>query len=164
MSISKVILISADTFSIHLYKSQIDFQNDLKKTHDDWVTMIEAEERALTLLYNLDSYVAPHFNGVSCPDPAVQYCLDQANWHVHQAQELLEAAVLNPRTQYDDGREFYRNLARVLPLMVLAQSFGSPPTDQEEVESSPGTPTSVLSSQDIFEPDTPPLSPRSGQP
>ena len=126
--------------------------------------MIEAEERALMLLYNIDSYIAPHLTGVSCPDPALQYCMDQANFHIRQAQELLEAAVLNPQTQYDDGREFYRNLARVLPLMVLAQSFGSPPTDQEEVESSPGTPSSILSSQDIFEPDTPPLSPSSGQP
>ena len=116
------------------------------------------------LLYNIDSYIAPHLTGVSCPDVALQYCLDQANFHIRQAQELLEGAVLNPQTQYDDGREFYRNLARVLPLMVLAQSFGSPPIDQEEVESSPGSPTSILSSQDIYEPDTPPLSPGSGQP
>lgn len=123
--------------------------------------MIEAEERALMLLYNLDSYITPHLTGISCHDPALQYCWDQASFHIRQAQELLEAAVLNPQTQYDDGRAFYRNLARVLPLMVLAQFYDTPPPGQESAESSPGTPSSALSDQDIYEPDTPPLSPRS---
>ena len=123
--------------------------------------MIEAEERALTLLYNLDSYIAPHLTGVSCPgDPALEYCWNQASFHLRQAQELLEAAVLNPQTQYDDAREFYQNLGRVLPLMVFVQSFGSPPLDQESAESSPGSPSSNQSDLSTYEPDTPPLSPR----
>lgn len=123
--------------------------------------MIEAEERALTLLYNLDSYIAPHLTGVSCPgDPALEYCWNQASFHLRQAQELLEAAVLNPQTQYDDAREFYQNLGRVLPLMVFVQSFGSPPLDQESAESSPGSPSSDQSDLSTYEPDTPPLSPR----
>lgn len=126
------------------------------------ILMIEAEERALMLLYNIDSYIAPHLTGISCPgDPAMQYCWDQASFHLRQAQELLESVVVNPHTHYDGAREFYQNLGRVLPLMVYVQSFGSPPLDQESAESSPGSTSSDQSDLSTYEPDTPPLSPSS---
>ena len=88
-------------------------------------------------------------------DPALKHCVNQAKFHLKTAHELLEAAVLGPQQQYDDDRAFYQKLVRVLPLMVLMQTFESPPPDLVEGENSPDTPSSVLSSQDIFEPVTP---------
>jgi len=92
---------------------------------------------------------------VESEDPAVKHCMEQAKFHLKTTRELLEAAVIGPRRQYDDDRAFYQKLARVLPLLVLMQTFESPPPDLVEEENSPGTPSSVLSSQDIFEPVTP---------
>jgi len=113
------------------------------------------ENQALLALYELESHVCPHLENINQTDPAVQHCMEQAKFHLKTAHELLEAAVLGPQTQYDDDRAFYQKLARVLPLMVLMQTFESPPPDQVEEENLPDTPSSVLSSQDIFEPATP---------
>src|SRR6056300_802398 len=113
------------------------------------------ENQALLALYELEAHVCPHLDDIKQTDPAVQYCMEQAKFHLKTAHELLEAAVLSPQTQYDDDRVFYQRLSRVLPLMVLMQSFDSPPPDPVEEENSPDTPSSVLSSQDIFEPDAP---------
>ena len=113
------------------------------------------ENQALLALYELESHVCPHLENINQTDPAVQHCMEQAKFHLKTAHELLEAAVLGPQTQYDDDLAFYQKLARVLPLMVLMQTFESPPPDQVEEENLPDTPSSVLSSQDIFEPATP---------
>jgi hypothetical protein len=88
-------------------------------------------------------------------DPAVQHCIDQAKHHLKLVHELLEGAVLNPQTHYDDARTFYQTLWKVLPLMTLMQVYELPLPDQVEEGSSPDTPSSVLSSQDIFELVTP---------
>ena len=113
------------------------------------------DEPTLLALYELESKVLPHLETISQDDPAVQHCMEQAKFHLKTAQELLEAAVLNPQIQHDDDLVFYQRLSRVLPLMVLMQSLESLPPDPFEEENSPDTPTSILSSQDIFEPDAP---------
>ena len=118
--------------------------------------MTEEEEKALITLYNLDHYVLPQMNNLNYADPAVQYCMEQAKFHLTQAQELLEGAVLDPQKHYDDASEFYQTLSRVLPLMVLLRSFGSPPLDPDEEESSQHTQSSDQSDEDSFEPATPP--------
>jgi hypothetical protein len=46
-------------------------------------------------------------------DPAVQHCIDQAKHHLKLVHELLEGAVLNPQTHYDDARTFYQTLWKV---------------------------------------------------
>ena len=113
------------------------------------------DEPTLLALYELESKVLPHLENINQTDPAVQHCMEQAKFHLKTAHELLEAAMSDPQTQYDDDRVFYRRLSQVLPLMVLMQSLESPPPDPFEEENSPDTPTSILSSQDIFEPDAP---------
>ena len=123
--------------------------------------MTPDEEHTLCALYDLETHVLPHFNHMASTDPAVHYCIEQAKHHLSQAREFLEGAVLDPQTHYDDGREFYRNLARVLPLMVLAQSFSPPPPDQNAEENLQDTPSSTQSTEDNFEPATPPRHPES---
>ena len=115
------------------------------------------ENQALSALYEIETCVqnCPHLENINQTDPAVQYCMQQAKFHLKTAHELVEAAVLGPQTQYDDDRVFYQRLARVLPLLVLMQTFESPPPAPVEEENLPDTPSSVLSSQDIFEPATP---------
>lgn len=114
------------------------------------------EEKALLTLYNLDNYVMPQMNHLNYADPALQHCMEQAKFHLNQARDLLEGAVINPQKHYDDAREFYQMLSRVLPLMVLMRSFGSPLPDQDEEESLQDTQFSDLSDEDSYEPATPP--------
>ena len=90
-------------------------------------------------------------------DPAIQHCVNQAKHHLKLVHEFLEGAVLDPQKHYDDASEFYQTLSRVLPLMVLLRSFGSPPLDPDEEESSQHTQSSDQSDEDSFEPVTPPL-------
>jgi len=123
--------------------------------HSKSVIRKKMSDEALSALYDMESHTHPHLENINETDPAVQHCMEQAKFHLKTARELLQSAVLAPQTQYDDDRAFYQKLARVLPLMVLMQVYESPPPDQVEEENSPDTPSSVLSSQDIFEPVTP---------
>ena len=123
--------------------------------------MTTDEEHTLCALYDLETHVLPHFNHMASTEPAVHYCIEQAKHHLSQARELLEAVVIDPQTHYDDGREFYRILARVLPLMVLAQSFSPPPPDQSEEENLSDTQDSDQSDEDSYAPVTPPHLPGS---
>jgi hypothetical protein len=137
------------------YLSQIiSYLNIQKKMTPD-------EEHALCALYDLETHVLPHFNYMASTDSAVHYCIEQAKHHLSQAREFLEAIAIDPQKHFDDGREFYRILAQVLPLMVLAQSFSPPPPDQDEEENSQDTPDSILSDVDTYEPVTPPPHPES---
>jgi hypothetical protein len=114
------------------------------------------DEPALLALYDLEAHVLPHFETISQADPAVYHCLEEARTLLHRAQEILQAAVLDPQTHYEESRRFYRNLARVLPLMVVLESFGPPPPDPGEVGNSPDTPSSDQSDEDNYVPATPP--------
>ena len=87
--------------------------------------MNQEENQALLALYELESHVCPHLDNINQTDPAVQYCMEQAKFHLKTAHELLEAAVLDPQTRYDDDLVFYQRLSRVLPLMVLMQVYES---------------------------------------
>ena len=92
---------------------------------------------------------------VETEDPAIKYCMEQTKHHLKAAHELLEGALLNPQTHYDDAHAFYQTLWKVLPLMVLLQSSESPPPDPVEEGSLPDTQSSDQSDQDTFEPVTP---------
>ena len=111
----------------------------------------------LSTLHEVEAFVqnCPHLETINQSDPSVKYCMEQAKFHLNTARELLEAAVSDPQKQYDDAQEFHQRLSKVLPLMVLMQLNESQPPDLVEEESLPGTPSSVLSSQAIFEPVTP---------
>lgn len=115
--------------------------------------MTSDDEQLLLALYEIES-ARPRILSYldrTYEDPAVQHCVDQAKHHLKVAHELLEGAVLNPQTHYDDARTFYQMLWKVLPLMTLLQSFEPQPPDQVEEGSSPDSPLSTQSSQDTFE-------------
>jgi len=88
-------------------------------------------------------------------DPATRHCVEQAKHHLQSARELLTGAVIDPQTHYDDARTFYRMLWKVLPLMVLMQSFEPLPDVPVEEENSQDTQSSDLSDQDTYAPATP---------
>ena len=103
-------------------------------------------------LYDLEVHVLPHLLNINQADPAVRHCLEEARTLLHRAQEILQA---DPPTQYEESQRFYRALYQVLPPMAALESPAPQPLDPGEEENSPDTPSSVLSSQDIFEPVTP---------
>ena len=114
------------------------------------------DEPALLALYELESHVLPHLETINQVDPAVQHCLEEARTLLRRAQDLLQGAIVDPQTQYEESQRFYQALARVLPLMVMIESSAPPLPDQNEVGNSPDTPSSDLSDEDSFDPATPP--------
>ncbi len=113
------------------------------------------DEPALLALYELEYHVLPHLETINQDDPAVQHCLEEARILLRRAQDILQAAVMNPQTHYAESRRFYHNLARLLPLMVALESYAPPPPDPDEVGSLPDTLPSDLSDEDSFDPATP---------
>jgi hypothetical protein len=85
-----------------------------------------------------------------------KFCVDEADYHLQRARELLTEGLCNPKKYHDECKEFYRILAKVLPFMILIQHNESLHHDSETEESSPGTPSSTQSDEDSFEPATPP--------
>ena len=114
------------------------------------------DEPALLALYELETKVLPHLETISQDDPAVFHCLEEARTLLQRAQDILQMAVLDPRTHYTESQRFYHNLAQILPLMVLLESVSPPPPDPDAVGNSPDTPSSDLSDEDSYYPATPP--------
>ena len=114
------------------------------------------DEPALLALYELETKVLPHLETISQADPAVHHCLEEARTLLLRAQDILQAAVIDPQTHYTESQRFYHNLARILPLMVLLESVSPPPPALDEGDNSPDTPSSDLSDEDSYEPATPP--------
>ena len=85
-----------------------------------------------------------------------KFCVDEANYHLQRAQELLTEGLRNPKKYHDESKDFYRMLVKLLPFMVLIQHNESLRPDSETEESLPNTPSSTQSSEDNFEPVTPP--------
>lgn len=122
--------------------------------------LIKSEDmtnEVLSALYEIEACVknCPHLENINQSDPAVQYCMEQAKFHLNAAQQVLEAAVLDPQKEYDDAQEFYQMLWKVLPMMVLIQTLAPPPPGQVVEENSQDTQSSDQSDQDTFEPVTP---------
>jgi len=99
-----------------------------------------------------DEPVLPHLETITQADPAVHRCLEEARSLLRRVQEILQAAVLDPQTYYEESRRFYHTL----PPMAVLESFAPPPPDLDEVGNSPDTPSSDLSDEDSYEPATPP--------
>lgn len=85
-----------------------------------------------------------------------KFCVEEANYHLQRARELLTEGLKDPKKYHDESREFYRMLTKLLPFMVLIQHNESPHHDSETEESLPGTPSSDLSDSDSVAPATPP--------
>lgn len=87
----------------------------------------------------------------------VHYCIEEVNTLIGRIREIIHGTLTNPEAQYQESLQFYRNLSQILPLMVLLQSFESPPLDHGTEENLPDTPSSSQSDEDSFRPATPPL-------
>ena len=85
-----------------------------------------------------------------------KFCVDEANYHLQRAQELLTEGLRNPKKYHDESKQFYGMLVKLLPFMVLIQHNESLRPDSETEESLPDTPSSTQSDSGSFEPATPP--------
>jgi len=86
-----------------------------------------------------------------------RFCVDEAQYHLNRAQELLTEGLRDPKRYYNEGQEFYRMLAKMFPFIVLLQQYNAPqPHDSDEEDSLSSTQSSVPSDEDSFEPVTQP--------
>jgi len=108
-------------------------------------------------LHELETRVLPCLDDVSIENPEAQHCLEEVRTLLGRARELLHGTLTNPEAQYQESLQFYQSLAQVLPLMVLLQSFESPPSVPDTEDNLPDTQSSDLSDEDSFWPGTPPL-------
>jgi len=83
-----------------------------------------------------------------------KFCVDEANYHLQRAQELLTEGLRNPKKYHDESREFYRMLTKLLPFMILIQHSESLRPDSETEESLPSTPSSTQSDSGSYEPES----------
>jgi hypothetical protein len=49
---------------------------------------------------------------------SIQYCIQEAQYHLDKAKEILEEALSNPRRYRDETRENYRHMAPYLLCMM----------------------------------------------
>ena len=86
-----------------------------------------------------------------------KFCVEEAEFHLRRAQEILTEGLKEPKKYYDERREFYKVMANVFPFIVLLQQYGAPqPPDQDESESLSDSQRSVQSDEDSYVIDTPP--------
>lgn len=86
-----------------------------------------------------------------------KFCVDEAQYHLQKASELLTNGLRDPKKYYDERRKFYAILAKMFPLMILMQQYGEPQhPDQDESESLSDNQSSVQSDEDSYVIDTPP--------
>ena len=80
-----------------------------------------------------------------------KFCVEEAEYHLQRAQELLTEGLRNPKKYHDESKEFYKMLARVLPFMVWIQHNESLDHDSETEESLSDRPSSSQSSSSNYE-------------
>ena len=86
-----------------------------------------------------------------------KFCVDEAQYHLQRASELLTDGLQNPKKYYDERREFYAILAKMFPLMILMQQHGEPqPHGSDESESLSDSQYSDQSDEGSYVIDTPP--------
>jgi hypothetical protein len=86
-----------------------------------------------------------------------KFCVDEAQYHLQRASELLTDGLRDPKKYYDERREFYAILAKMFPLMILMQQHNElQPLDSNESESLSDNQSSVQSDEDSYVIDTPP--------
>jgi hypothetical protein len=83
-----------------------------------------------------------------------KFCVEEAEYHLQRAQELLTEGLRNPKKYHDESKEFYKMLAKVLPFMVWIQHNESLRPDSETEESLSDTPSSSQSSSSNYEPES----------
>jgi hypothetical protein len=85
-----------------------------------------------------------------------KFCVEEAEFHLRRAQDILTEGLKDPKKYYDERREFYKVMANVFPFIVLLQQCGAPqPPDQDEEGNLSDTQSSVGSSEGSYVPATP---------
>lgn len=85
-----------------------------------------------------------------------KFCVDEAQYHLNRARELLTDGLRDPKKYHDETKTFYQLMTKVFPLMVLLQQNESQPRDPETEENLLDTLSSTQSDSDSFEPVTQP--------
>lgn len=103
-------------------------------------------------LHHLETLVLP----TNDSDPHVQYCIEEAQIHLTKAREFLASALIDPKKQYEESLEFYKMMFQILPMVTILQSYEPPLLGQETVDNLSDTQSSIPSTEDNYEPVTPP--------
>lgn len=83
-----------------------------------------------------------------------KFCVEEAEYHLQRARELLTEGLKYPKKYHDESKEFYKTLAKVLPFMVWIQHNESLHHDPETEENLQYTPSSNQSDSDSYEPES----------
>lgn len=86
-----------------------------------------------------------------------KFCVEEAEFHLRRAQDILTEGLKDSKKYYDERREFYKLMANVFPFIVLLQQCGAPqPLDQDESGNLSDSQSSVASSANSYVVDTQP--------
>jgi hypothetical protein len=83
-----------------------------------------------------------------------KFCVEEANYHLQRARELLTDSLRDAKKYHDEAKEFYRMMAKLFPLMILLQHSESQLPDSETEESLSDTQSSSQSDSDSYMPAT----------
>ena len=87
-----------------------------------------------------------------------KFCVEEAEFHLRRAQDILTEGLKDSKKYYDERREFYKLMANVFPFIVLLQQCGAPqPPDQDESGNLSDSQSSVASSANSYVVDTQPV-------
>ena len=82
-------------------------------------------------------------------DKYQNFCIEEAQYHIRRAQELLTDGLNDPKKYYEEGQAFYKIMAKMFPLIVLLQQYNEPqPHDQGTEDSLSSTQSSTQSDSD----------------
>lgn len=82
-------------------------------------------------------------------DKYQNFCIEEAQYHIRRAQELLTEGLRDPKRYYEEGQAFYKVMAKMFPLFVLLQQCNEPQLDDLEMgESLSDTQSSTQSDSD----------------
>ena len=62
-------------------------------------------------------------------DKYQNFCIEEAQYHIRRAQELLTEGLRDPKRYYEEGQAFYKVMAKMFPLFVLLQQCNEPQLD-----------------------------------
>ena len=85
-----------------------------------------------------------------------EYCINDANYFLERAKEAMDASKTDPKAYYEESKEHYSIICKLLPFMVLMQQSESQHHDLETEESLSDTLSSTQEDSDSFAPATPP--------
>ena len=90
-------------------------------------------------------------------DEHVQFCVDDANYHLERAREILTKEIKNPAKYHAETLDYYKLMAKAFPILVWMSHNESHTHENSPGDSLSRAHSSSLSSEDNFEPESPKL-------